>query len=296
MSNKPFALELRLWLKRVKAADDEAGAGGAAASAASSSSAAAAAASASESRLLLLPLAVKIGARNMEKKSNIYRPIQRVWVKAAVAGGGTSEVSESISEHNASSPDAAAAASSGAKPDVDDDDKPLAALVSAASGLSAAATSASAPSASFASFAHIVKVTSKPLFEPLYLKKRIGKQTLSKSALEARKDRSIGLSAIIYKQPKANAMQLTADMSLSALAAALHVSYSPLVRAGKSGLLTHVTTKGGGCSSRPKQLYVFLQGQSQQTVAASRVNPFFCARVHSSRLRACLCSWLCVSR
>lgn len=86
VSNKPFALELRLWLKRVKEAedDDEDGAGGAASS---SSAAAASASDSSSARLLLFPLAVKIGARNMEKvqrqKLREREPVRSHATKAA---------------------------------------------------------------------------------------------------------------------------------------------------------------------------------------------------------------------
>jgi hypothetical protein len=104
---------------------------------------------------------------------------------------------------------------------------------------------------------------------------------LGTAPLISDRDRTIGCALILTQRP---AFAKPTDQSaLAEVADALYVSYSPVERGGKKGLLTQVTTKGGSSAMRPKQ-----RSAARNTAACKG-----CRRASSSTLQSNLCVGHC---
>lgn len=180
---------------------------------------------ADQRRLLLFPLAVKLSSCAVEKKTNSYTECSRVWLKAKVEQEerGGKQASSSSSDIKGEE-----------EKKVEESEAPKA----DANG-TAAVSPTTAPVRS-AAFSHY-----------------------ERSARAGFKDRDIGIASIQLKQPPKTSRKSksrgsgsgrgSSGLSIDAVAASLHVILRPVKRDGAAGLLTHVLTKGGATSMRPRQ-------------------------------------------
>lgn len=245
MSNKPFSLEAMLRLTYV---------GGDTADTSSSSS------TTSPPPLVMLlslvaPLAVKVSARHMEKRSNEYRTVARVWSNPAVMasdGGGTSssdtrpsiKVVRAPSERVEGTPAAAVGVRAASSPEE-------------SSGRRGGVGGASRSSVSQHPFglSSVFSRSSRTCPPPAL--RAASRQT--KAAYDKSKDRTIGLATVRLKVPRPVAHSpivppgFSPTRALETLRDDLALMYEPAEQAGRRGLLEFVTTKGGGTESRPSQ-------------------------------------------
>ena len=220
VQNKPFSFELRATLHHASTSPCAASASGAALSPPVAS--------------LLFQLALKVSAKPMEKRSNVYEPIDAVWIKAKEVGESISkqtdadDTDEDESGAEASEGEPTAASRSHRRPQRN---RP-----------SSSAASASSSEASSAALA-LSTLTTVP----------IRTVVLTKSAREKIRDRSIGLEDILTSRPAESAMATAAARSLHALLSRLHVTMTAVAQHKRGGLLEIVTTKGGAIAARPQQ-------------------------------------------
>ena len=295
MSNKPFALELRLWLHH-GTCGHSASAAAASASAASSSaspSSPTASASASDRTLLLFPLAVKISARSVEKKTNVYQPLERVWVRAQreeedeEKEDESSDISAQSVKKDASSTESPArhpraahhvkVAQNGNIEVADDDEGGSSSSDKDEESSDRSSIEPTRPSAKAQATAATTSAAS-PQFSPPFLPPAIT-STLKSPLSKGQKAAKGPLFKPLYlKKGAANSKSAreeyrdrsigtasikikrpldvkakATELSATELISQLHVSYVPLKRGGDAGLLVHVLTKGGASEKRPRQ-------------------------------------------
>jgi hypothetical protein len=246
VQNKPFSFELRATLHHASAPSAAASADGGAPSPPVAS--------------LLFQLAVKVSAKPMEKRSNVYEPIEAVWIKAKETGeskqtdADDTDEDESGDETSEEEPTAAAAASRSHR-------RPQRSRPS-----SSAASASSSEASSAAAALAMSTLTSVP----------IRTVVLTKSAREKIRDRSIGLEAIITSKPAESAMATAAARSLHALLSRLHVAMTAVAQHRRGGLLEIVTTKGGAIAARPQQRSDWAEEEAGAAICNITAHDRFC--------------------
>ena len=99
-----------------------------------------------------------------------------------------------------------------------------------------------------------VYVQARKDLDTLQIDRAAGVAHLGSHPLISDRDRTIGSAIVLTRRP--DFAKPTHQSSLADIANAIYVSYSPVERDDKKGLLTQVITKGGSTAMRPKQRFV----------------------------------------
>jgi len=181
-------------------------------------------------------LAVKVSQRPMEKRTNVYRPIEAVWVKAvppAVDVDAGMKTAIALAKANL-------AHLTGSDTEMD--------------------SSPAAPAASSSATPFNSEIVAPPRFKspsdrsPQHVQcAPTPLSVLRKHEREQVRDRTIGLAPIITSEPAAGAMDTISQRTVTALVGKLHMKITAVMQKGRKGLLEIVHTRGGGCGARPSQ-------------------------------------------
>lgn len=189
---------------------------------------------------LIAPLAVKVSARNMEKRTNTYRPIRRVWVTSRLHQNDIQppvKIVRSPTIEITGTP----AAAVGVKPAAE------ASVAAAASKSYKSSNTGSHPFGISSVFSRSTRTCPPPALKTASRE--------SKVEYEKRKDRTIGIAPIQFKPSRMLSITgLSIGAAMSRIGHSLAIEYEPVKVEGREGLFEYVTTKGGGNESRPAQM------------------------------------------
>jgi hypothetical protein len=232
---------------------------------------------------LLFKVATKVTGRPMEKRTNTYEPIEEVWValepvyapppnfeiEARAAGRAKTRATSRKKGGGRR-----AASSSRDRTDSDDDAAVADAPATASDMMVFAAAAVASSSASSQPELPELDYLGRSTTPVSSSASSLGASPVKQIKLNSRhngRDRTIGSRPVVVDAPPLVQTDARSAGSVQEVLAKMHICITAVEIEGRKGIHQRVSTKGGGCNSRPRQTSVDKRLLSRGTAQSDRI-------------------------